>query len=37
LSQGAPKIALLRNVERRFNWIRKDPEFGALLQAMKFP
>ena len=25
------------NVEPRFDWIRQDPEFMALLQAMKFP
>jgi len=25
------------NVEPRFDWIRNDPEFTALLQAMKFP
>ena len=25
------------NVEPRFDWIRRDPEFTALLQAMKFP
>jgi hypothetical protein len=25
------------NVEPRFAWLRDDPEFGALLKAMKFP
>lgn len=25
------------NVEPRFDWLRPDPEFAALMQAMKFP
>jgi hypothetical protein len=25
------------NVEPRFAWLRDDPDFGALMEAMKFP